>query len=101
MTLHLIGKSNPGRHNPGLNQTDLNTQPLAHNTTQFTYKSDGNSNPQRVILKNAITLSYDDQGRIIKIDGFEPRLVNYPVTIEAQYGFDVYADILLIPPPTT
>lgn len=101
MTLHLVDKSDPSRLNPGLNQTDLNTAPLAHNTTQVTYRSDGNNNFQRVIFKNGLFISYDDQNRIIKIDGFEPRLVNYPIVIEMQYGYDVYADLLLIPPPTT
>lgn len=101
MTLHLVDKSSPNRRNPNINQTDLNSQPLAHNTTQLTYKSDGNNNPQRVIFKNGITLSYDDQNRIIKVDGFIPALAPFPVTIEAVYGYDVYTDILGLTPPTT
>ncbi len=42
---------------------------------------------------------YDASGRVIKIDGIIPSLANYPVTIIAQHGQDVYADILGIPRP--
>jgi hypothetical protein len=67
----------------------------------ITMRSDSDSNYQRVVFKNGLTLSYDDQNRIIKIDGFEPRLAVYPVIIQAKYGYDVYTDILGLTPPTT
>lgn len=101
MTLFNLDKDSDNRKNPRINQNDHVAQPMAHNTMATTYRTDSNTNYQRVIFKNAIILSYDDQNRIIKIDGFEPRLVNYPVTIEAKYGYDVYVDILEIDPPTT
>lgn len=101
MSLFQIDKSNDNRKTPQLNENDVNVNRLAHNTMAQTYRTDSNNNYQRVVFKNGITLSYDDQNRVIKIDGFEPRLVNYPIVIEVEYGYDVYADVLFIDPPTT
>lgn len=101
MTLFSVNKDHPERLGAVPNSNDVNNSRLAHNTTGITYRTDSNNNHQRVVFKNGITLSYDDQNRVIKIDGFEPRLVNYPVVIEAQYGYDVYVDILGLTPPTT
>lgn len=101
MSLFSVDKSGSDRKNPSPNQNDVVNNRLAHNTTAITYRTDGNPNYQRVIFKNGLTISYDDQNRVIKIDGFEPRVVPYPFTLQAKYGFDVYIDILGIDPPTT
>lgn len=101
MSLFNLDKDSDGRSVPRINHNDVVSNPLAHNTMSTTYKSDGDSNKQRVVFKNNITLYYDDQNRVIKVDGFIPDLVDYPVTIQAQYGYDVYTDILGLTAPTT
>lgn len=53
----------------------------------------------RVVFKNSVILYYDDQGRVIRVDGFIPALAPYPVSITAQYGYDVFVDILGLPSP--
>jgi len=89
----------------------------AHQTISTTYKTDASvantrvtmqngailffdSNNRLVLsMKNGLTTWYDDLNRVIKVDGVIPALANYPVTIEAIYGYDVYTDILGISAP--
>lgn len=101
MSLFDIDKHNDNRREPRPNENDQQSNRMAHNTMGTTYRNDGDVNFQRIIFKNGLILSYDDQNRVIKIDGFEPRLVPYPVVIQAKYGFDVYEDILGITAPET
>jgi hypothetical protein len=101
MSLFSVDKSGHDRKNPQPNQVDHDSNRKAHNTMGITMRTDNNVNYQRVVFKNGLTLSYDDQNRVIKIDGFEPRLALYPVVIEAKYGYDVYVDILGLTAPTT
>lgn len=71
---------------------------MAHNTTS-TVPTTGVQNT-RIAFKNNVILYYDDQNRVIRVDGFIPGLAAYPVTIIAQYGYDVYTDILGLTAPT-
>lgn len=73
---------------------------MSHNTSATTYVPTGaTAFRQRVVFKNNMLLYYDDQNRVIKVDGFISSLAPYPVTIQAVYGFDVFTDILGIPGP--
>lgn len=101
MSLTDSDKTGDNRLSPSLNQSDQVVQRMGHNTNSNTYRKDTNTNSQRIAHKNTIDLYYDDQNRIIAVDGFIPELVNYPVRIEAEYGYDVYVDILGLTPPTT
>ncbi len=72
----------------------------AHQTLSTTYHTDASANLHtRVVFKNNVILYYDDLNRVIRVDGFIPSLANYPVTIIANYGYDVYVDILGISAP--
>ncbi len=101
MTLWNVDKDGEQRKNPQPNVSNVLGERTAANTLGTTYRTDNNNVVQRVIFKNSLIISYDDMDRIIKIDGFEPRIANYPVVIQAKFGFDVYTDILGIPPPIT
>ena len=101
MTLFSIGKDGERRGTPLPNQVDVDANRKAHNTAGITYRTDSDTNYERVIFKNGMILYYDDQNRIIGVDGFIPELVSYPVRIIAKYGYDVFVDILGIDPPTT
>lgn len=99
MSIHDVDKGNNQRSNPKPNVNDVQTNRMAHNTMSTTYKNEGNTNTQRIAFKNNLILYYDDQDRIIRVDGFIPQLVDYPVTIIAKYGYDVFTDILAIDRP--
>lgn len=101
MTLFDTDETSQDRSNPQPNGHDaVNGTRMAHNTVSTSYTPTGN-NPKstRVVFKNNVILYYDDQNRIIKVDGFIPSLANYPVTIQAIYGYDVYVDILGLAAP--
>ena len=101
MTLFDVDKTSVDRGAPTPNHSDIVTEDAvkAHQTLSSSYKTDAVSTPSRMIFKNNMTLYYDDQGRVIKVDGFIPSLANYPVTIQAKYGYDVFVDILGISAP--
>lgn len=101
MSIIDVDKTGDTRLNPTLNQTDQVVQRMAHNTMSNTYRKDTNTNFQRITFKNSVILYYDDQNRVIRVDGFIPSLAAYPVTIVAKYGYDVYTDILGLTAPTT
>ena len=101
MSLHDVSKSNDFRLEPSPNANDAQKNRMAHNTIGTTYRKDTDSNFQRVIFKNGMILYYDDEDRIIRVDGFIPALAVYPVTIIAKYGYDVFVDVLGIDAPTT
>ena len=71
----------------------------AHQTLSTTYKTDASVANVRIRYLNSVILYYDDQNRVIRVDGFIPSLAAYPVTIIAQYGYDVYVDILGLTAP--
>lgn len=99
MGLHDIDKGGGRRLSPTPNGNDAQLQRMAHNTVSTTYRQEG-ATTARIAFKNSVILYYDDQDRIIRVDGFVPELSQYPVTIIAKYGSDVYADILGLDPPT-
>lgn len=99
MSLTDSDKTGNGRLSPQLNQNDQVVQRMAHNTYSGTYRKDTSDNAQRIAYKNSIVLYYDDQDRVIRVDGFIPELANYPVTLIAKYGYDIFVDILGIDPP--
>jgi hypothetical protein len=99
MSLHDIDKKTNNRGQSALNAEDQLLQRKAHNTMSTSYKQEGSVNPQRIAFKNSLILYYDDQNRVIRVDGFIPEVANYPVTIIAKYGYDVFVDILGITAP--
>lgn len=102
MSLFDSDKTSEDRSSPQPNHNDqmVEGSVKAHQTLSTTYNTDATQTPKTRIrfLNNAI-LYYDDLGRVIRVDGFIPSLANYPVTIIAKYGFDVYTDILGISAP--
>lgn len=99
MAIHDVDKSSSDRGSPQPNSHDLQgVTRMAHNTTSLVPAT--GTQISRIAFKNNIILYYDDQDRVIKVDGFIPGLANYPVTIEAKYGYDVYTDILGLTAPT-
>lgn len=101
MTLFDTDKTNEDRGAPVPNHTDrLNDGSIkAHQTLSTTFKTDSSSANVRIRFLNNVILYYDDQNRVIRVDGFIPLLAAYPVTIIAKYGYDIYTDILGIPGP--
>lgn len=101
MSLFDIDKG-PDRGNPSPNTHDtvLEGANKAHQTLSTTYTTDASTaGKTRVRFLNNAILYYDDQNRVIRVDGFIPSLAAYPVTIIAKYGFDVYTDVLGITAP--
>lgn len=100
MSLHDISKSDPMRSLPAPNTNDDVANRMAHNTTQTSYKTESNTNPQRLTHKNALILTYDSANRVSSVYGYIPALSTVPVFIIAKAGYDVFVDILGITPPT-
>lgn len=100
MAIHDVDKNTNDRGAPQPNSHDLQgVARMAHNTTSITPTTDS-SNTQRLVFKNNLLLTYDDMGRVSSVYGYIPGLANYPVLIIANYGFDVYTDILGLTAPT-
>lgn len=93
MAIHDVDKTSSDRGSPQPNSHDLQgVARMAHNTTSVVPTT--GTQTSRIAFKNNVLLYYDDQNRVIRVDGFIPGLANYPVTIIAKYGNDVYTDIL-------
>lgn len=101
MSLHDIDKSDLTRGNPIPNAHDtiIEGATKAHQTLSSTYKTDASVANVRMSFKHGMILWYDDHNRVISVSGFIPQLANYPVTIDAIYGYDVFTDILGITSP--
>lgn len=102
MSLHDVDKGAEDRATPAPNHTDIVTDGAvkSHQTLSTSYQTDAiDVANTRIAFKNNIILYYDDQGRVIRVDGFIPSVADYPVTIIAKYGYDVYEDILGIDAP--
>lgn len=100
MGIHDVDRGSSDRSSPLPNAHDQQgIARMAHNTTSTTPTADA-SIKTRIAFKNNVILYYDDQGRVIRVDGFVPGLAAYPVTIIAKYGYDVYTDILGLTAPT-
>lgn len=102
MSIHDVDKNSLDRGTPSPNRPDVVAQDAvrAHQTLSTTYNTDASTaGHTRIRFLNNVTLYYDDQNRVIRVDGFIPSLAAYPVTIIAQYGYDVYVDILGLPSP--
>lgn len=100
MSLWDVDKDGDKRDKPTLNQNDRVAQRKANQTLSTTYQTSDTPTPNtKISFKHNMILYYDDQNRIIKVDGFIPSLANYPVSITAVYGYDVFTDILGIAAP--
>lgn len=99
MALHDVDRSGDQREEPEPNTHDTRSERMGHNTQGITLTTDG-TRKSRIAFKQGAILYYDDQGRVIRVDGFIPGLAVYPVTIIAKYGYDVYVDILGLTAPT-
>lgn len=99
MAIHDTDKGSSDRNSPSPNSHDLQGARMAYNTHSIAPTTD-TTKKTRIVYKNNVILYYDDQNRVIRVDGFIPGLAVYPVTIIAKYGFDVYIDILGLTAPT-
>lgn len=100
MSLHDVSKNHSRRALPSPNQNDGQSQRMAHNTNQTSYKTDSDSAHQRLTHKNALILTYDDANRVSSAYGYIPEVSSIPVLIIANEGYDVFEDILGISAPT-
>lgn len=94
MSLWDIDKNTNNRREPTLNQNDKLIQRKSNNTLSTVPVTATNTPVSRIAFKKNVILYYDDQNRVIRVDGFIPVLASYPVSITAVYGYDVYVDIL-------
>ena len=100
MSLHDIGKDQLDRSNPMPNvHGHLIPESVKHVQTHSTSYALTKNTGTRIRYLNNMVIWYDDQNRAIKVEGFIPSLANYPVTITALYGYDVFVDILGISAP--
>lgn len=99
MSLHDLDKNTVNRSQPLPNTNDGVANRMAHNTTQTTYKSSGDTNSQRITMKNGMVLTYDSENRISSVYGYIPALTTEPVFIIADEGYDVFVDILGLTAP--
>jgi hypothetical protein len=99
--LHDVDMSGNDRSSPRPNSADqlADGAVKSHQTFSTTYVSNGTTKGTRIRFLNNVILYYDDQNRVIRVDGFIPALAAYPVTIIAKYGYDVYVDVLGIAAP--
>jgi len=100
MSLHDIDRTGSRRGLPTPNTDDTVAQRMAHNTMGTTYRTDGNTSPQRLSFKNGLILTYDEDNKISSVYGYIPEVSTTPVLIIAKEGYDVFTDILEIDPPT-
>ena len=99
MSLHDTDKSGNSRGNPKPNVEDSQINRMAHNTMGTTYRQDSDNNNQRIIFKNGLILTYDNDNKISSAYGYIPEASAIPVFIIAKEGYDVFIDILEIDPP--
>lgn len=102
MAIHDINKGQLDRSNPTPNvHGHLIPEAIkSAQTHSIAYRPNPSGAPTtRISFKNNVILYYDDQNRVIRVDGFIPSLAAYPVSITAVYGYDVYTDILGISAP--
>lgn len=101
MTLFDVDTRNADRGSPQPNHPDklMEGAIKSHATVSTSYSSSATAPQSRIRFANNVILYYDDQDRVIRVDGFIPSLAAYPVTIIAKYGYDVYVDILGLPSP--
>jgi hypothetical protein len=101
MSLHDVDPHSFDRSSPMPNHKDqlANGSVKSHQTLSTTYVANNATTHTRIRFLNNVILYYDDQNRVIRVDGFIPALAAYPVTIIAKYGYDVYVDVLGIAAP--
>lgn len=99
MSLFDIDKQGNYRAQPSINENDSQNQRMAHNTMGTTYRSDSDTGNQRIVFKNGLILTYDDENRVSSAYGYIPEADTIPVLIIAKEGYDVFVDILGIDPP--
>lgn len=101
MALHDIDKGGEGRLVPKPNSVDGVMQRMAHNTMSTTYRKETSANSQRIAFKNGLILTYDEENRVSSVYGYVPAISPIPIFVVAAQGYDVFADILNTPEPTT
>lgn len=99
MTLFDVDKGGVARGKPHINQNDKRVQRAAHNTLGTTYRQDTDVAQQRIIFKNGLILTIDNDNKVSSAYGYIPELSDVPVLIIAKDGYDVFEDILGIEQP--
>ena len=100
MAIHDVDKDGSDRGSPAVNAHDkAKGEPTAFGQLSTVPTTDATVK-QRVAFKNGVILTYDDHNRVSSVYGYIPGLANYPVLIIANYGYDVYTDILGLTAPT-
>ncbi len=100
MALHDVDKSNSDRGTPSLNVEDNVKDRMAHNTMGNSYRTVGLGVTPRMRFMNSLIVTYDEEDRISSVYGYIPEVAPFPVLIIANEGYDVFADLLGIDPPT-
>jgi len=101
MALYDVDKNTDGRESPSPNTLDQISDDarMAHNTVSTTYVPSQSQPSTRIVMKNNMILTYDDQGLVSSVYGYIASLGSTPVFIIAQQGFDVFVDILGLTAP--
>jgi hypothetical protein len=99
ISLFDIDKDGDYRGIPKPNGNDAQIQRSSHNTMGTTYRTESDTRNQRIVFKNGVILTYDDENRVSSAYGYIPEASTVPVFIIAKEGYDVYVDILGIDPP--
>lgn len=100
MSLHDVDKTSNNRITPRVNAPDPVTERMSHNTYSNTYRSSDGAVTQRMVFKNGLILTYDQDNKCSSVFGYIPEVSTIPFYLSAKEGYDVFTDILEITPPT-
>lgn len=98
MSLIDVDKTSDNRLTPLPNNDDDVTGRMSHNTMGNTYRST-QSNDQRIVFKQGLIITYDQNNRASSVFGYVPEVSNIPIFVIAKEGNDVFVDILGIDAP--
>lgn len=86
--------TNANRGKPTVNSNDGVGFRMAHNTNQTTYRASGGAVTQRMVFKQGLIMTVDNDDNISSVYGYIPEVSSVPVFIIAREGFDVFVDVL-------
>lgn len=98
MSLIDIG-SGSQRRNPRLNNPDGVATRMAHNTQGNTYRTVGSGVIPRMVFKQGLIITYDENNLASSVYGYIPEVSAVPFFLVAAPGYDVFVDLLEIDPP--
>lgn len=100
MSLLDVDPINADRGAPSPNQPDTIPEEnrMSHNTLSSVYSPPGQQATVRMALRNNMIVFFDSANRVSSVYGYISSVAPYPVQITALPGYDVFVDILGLPP---